>query len=102
MKIEKEKVNKEIEELKPKIIGILKNNRIRKARIFGSYARGEQKKNSDIDILVEFDKEISLFDFVGVKLEIEEAIGKTVDLVEYKAVKLRIKRNILMDEVKII
>ena len=49
--------NKEIEEIKMKIIPVLKEYRVTRAGIFGSYARGEQKKDSDIDILKVF-KEI--------------------------------------------
>ncbi len=41
------------------------------------------REDSDIDILVEIEKDISLLDFVGLKLEIEEALGRKVDLVEY-------------------
>ncbi len=95
-------MSKEIEKIRPKIVKILRRHNITSAGIFGSYARGEQKKNSDIDILVEIKNNISLFDFIGIKLEIEDAIGKKVDLVEYKVIKPRIKKHILEEEVKII
>ena len=88
--------------LKQKIVKILKENGVRKAGIFGSYARGEANENSDIDILVEFDKNISLFDFVGIKLELEDNLKRKVDLTEYKVIKPRIKRQILNEEVKIL
>ena len=59
------KANKEIEKIKSKIVKILKKNKVKKAGIFGSYARGEQKKNSDIDIVVKIvDKDMSLLDFI--------------------------------------
>ena len=93
-------MNKEIEKMKQKIIEVLKKNNVKRAGIFGSYARGEQKKNSDVDIIVEFDG--SLFDFVGLKLELEKRLKKKVDLVEYAAIKPRIKNYILSDEVKMI
>ena len=88
--------------LKQKIVKILKEHGVRKAGIFGSYARGEANENSDIDILVEFDKNISLFDFVGIKLELEDNLKRKVDLTEYKVIKPRIKRQILNEEVKIL
>ena len=67
------KTNKEIEKIKKKIIPILKKNKVVRAGIFGSYARGEQKKNSDIDILVRInDKNMSLIDFVKLKLEFKK------------------------------
>ncbi len=43
-------MNKEIEKIKKKIVPILKKNKVVRAGIFGSYARGENKKNSDVDI----------------------------------------------------
>ena len=60
-------MKKEIAEIKRKIAPVLKRNGVKRAGIFGSYARGEQKKNSDIDILIEFDG--SLLDLVGIEME---------------------------------
>lgn len=60
------------------------------------------QKESDIDILVEIDKDISLLDFVGLKLEIEETLGKKVDLVEYSTIKPPLRDNILKEEVAIL
>jgi predicted nucleotidyltransferase len=48
---------------------------------------------------VEIDKDISLLDFVGIKLEIEEKLGRKVDLVEYSTIKPLLKENILKEEV---
>ncbi|MBU1045490.1 MAG: nucleotidyltransferase family protein [Candidatus Omnitrophica bacterium] len=93
---------KDIEEIKKKIVKILKKNKITKAGIFGSYARGEQKKNSDIDILVKPTKEMSLLDFVGIKLEIEDELGNKVDFVSYKTLHPRLKKQILNEEIRII
>jgi predicted nucleotidyltransferase len=57
---------------------------VEKAWVFGSYARGEETRKSDIDIMVRFDKNarISLLDYVGVKLDLEDKLHKKVDLVE--------------------
>jgi len=97
------KTNNEIERIKLKIKGILKKNRVSRAGIFGSYSRGKQKKNSDIDIAVKIeDKNMSLLGFIGLKLALEKALGKKVDLVEYSAIKSLIKNRILNEEVKII
>ena len=91
-----------IDEIKNKIVPILKKNSVTKAGIFGSYARGEQKKDSDVDLLVEISKPISLLDFSGLKIELEEALGKKVDLVEYEVIKPLIKKRILKEEIRII
>lgn len=92
----------DIEKIKNKIIPILKRNFVTKAGIFGSYTRGEQKKDSDIDILVEISKPISLLDFVGLKQELEDTLGIKVDLVEYNSIKPLIKKRVLDEEMRII
>ncbi|RLG15171.1 hypothetical protein DRN69_03510 [Candidatus Pacearchaeota archaeon] len=100
----KKNINKvEVANLKKKIIPILKRNNVVKAGIFGSFARGEAKKRSDIDILIEFDKRKrkSLLDLVGVKLELENKLKKKVDLLTYKSIHPLLKDIILKEEVRI-
>ena len=91
-----------IGKLKEAIIPILKANGVRRAGIFGSYARGEEKEGSDIDILIEIDDSLSLLDFIGIKLALEDALKRKIDLVEYKAIKPRIKDRILKEEQRIL
>ncbi|MDQ1276805.1 MAG: uncharacterized protein QG610_2383 [Euryarchaeota archaeon] len=69
--------------------------------IFGSYVRGEQKEDSDLDILVEFSKEPDLLEFVGLKQELSEILGVEVDLVMKSALKPRIGKRILEEVVQI-
>ena len=100
--MKKKKKNKEIDNIKSKTIKILKRE-VEKAGIFGSYARGEQKKDSDIDLVVKIKNDnMSLIGFIGLKLELEEALGKKVDLVEYSVIKPRARDNILKEEIRII
>lgn len=75
-----------LKSLKPELV---KKYRTKEIGIFGSWVRGEQKKNSDIDILVEFEENsgISLFDFVEIEDYLRKQIGIRVDLVEKKALK---------------
>lgn len=89
------------EDIKKKIIKILKKNKIKKAGIFGSYARGEQTKNSDIDILIEPTRGMGL-DFIGVKLEIEDKLKSKVDFISYKTIHPRLRKQILEEEIRII
>lgn len=91
-----------INKLIPKIVLILKRNDIRKAGIFGSYAKGDFKKNSDIDILIMPPKNMSLLDISGLKIELEDALRKKVDLVSYKYIHPQLRDKILESEVKII
>lgn len=90
-----------VEEIKNKIKPVLKRNGIVKAGIFGSFSRGDSTMDSDIDILVKIEKEITLFDFIGIKLELENVLGTKVDLVEYDAIKPAIRENILKEEIAI-
>ena len=54
--------------------------------IFGSYARNEQRPESDLDILVKFKKPINLLDLIGVELELSDLLGVKVDLVTEQSV----------------
>jgi uncharacterized protein len=69
--------------------------------IFGSYIRGEQKEDSDLDILVEFSKEPDLLEFIGLKQALSEILGVEVDLVMKNALKPRIGERILEEVVKV-
>lgn len=91
-----------IEEIKKKVLPILKKYGVKRAGIFGSVVRGEETEKSDIDILVEIEGRVSLLDFVGLKLELEEALGRKVDLGEYSTIKPIIKEQILSEEVAIL
>jgi len=63
-----------------KLVSILKKHGAKKIEIFGSYARGEQKETSDLDVIVEFEKRKSLLELVGIEQELEDALGIKVDL----------------------
>ncbi|HBY57289.1 MAG TPA: hypothetical protein DEG96_05450 [Candidatus Atribacteria bacterium] len=91
-----------VEEIKRKILPVLKKYGVTRAGIFGSVARGEAREDSDIDILVEIKGRMSLLDFAGLKVELEETLGKPVDLGEYSAIKPIIKEQILSEEVAIL
>ena len=91
----------ELKKIKPKLVRILKRNGIKKAGIFGSYARGDHNKNSDLDVLVMPTKGMG-FAFFGLQIELEEKLGRKVDLVSYKAIRQELKNRILKEEVRII
>ena len=78
-------MKKSIQKLIPQIQDYLETQPILKAWIFGSCARGENRRNSDVDILVQYDHEnetITLFTIVRIMNGLEEVINKKVDLVE--------------------
>lgn len=88
-----------INKIKQKLLPILRDYEVKRAALFGSCARGEMKKDSDIDILVDIGADISLLGFVGLKQRIEEVLGREVDLVEYDTLKPILKEKILKEQV---
>ncbi|OIO34268.1 MAG: hypothetical protein AUJ70_01465 [Candidatus Omnitrophica bacterium CG1_02_40_15] len=92
-------MKKDIDKVKQKILPILQGYGVEKVALFGSCVRDEMKEDSDIDILVEIKKDISLLDFVGLKQKIEEALGRKVDLVEYDTLKPLLRERILKEQV---
>jgi len=88
--------------IRQKIIPVLKKYKVTKAGIFGSYARGEQKKNSDVDILVKVSDDWGLIEIIRLKRMLQSALGKKVDLVEYETIRPELRDNILRDEISIL
>jgi hypothetical protein len=76
---------------------------VKEIGIFGSYVRGEQKKQSDVDILVEFEEtaNLSLLDFIGFENYLSDILGVKVDLVEKQALKPRIGKHVLEEVVQV-
>ncbi len=91
-----------LDTIKKIAIPILKKAGITKSAIFGSYVRGENTEKSDIDILIETPKEMSLFDLGGLQMDLQEALGKKIDLINYKTVKPRLKPFILKEQMQIL
>ena len=91
----------DIDELKEMVVPVLKKHKITKAGVFGSFAKNKATDKSDVDILVELTYPMSLLDFIGIKQELEEILQKSVDLVEYRAIKPIIKDSILKSEIRI-
>ncbi len=90
---------KEIEKIKKKIIPILKKHKVTRAGIFGSYARGEQKKESDVDILIEINDSVGLTGLIELKLNLEKQVKRKVDIVEYSTIRRELREFILGDEI---
>ena len=67
---------------------------IREIGVFGSYVRQEQGKGSDLDVLVDFEKPISLLRFVELEAELSEVTGVEVDLVSREALKPHIEESV--------
>lgn len=70
---------------------------VREIGIFGSYVRNENRKNSDIDILVELEKPMGFFKFIRLERYLSELLGAKVDLVTKNALKPHIGQRILAE-----
>jgi len=93
------KTREDIEATLRKNIPFLKEKyNVDKIGIFGSYIRGEESKESDIDILVDFENPIG-WEFIDLKEFLEEILNKKVDLVTVKALKPQLRENILKEVV---
>ena len=84
------------------VVRYLKKHGITKASVFGSYARRDQKKRSDIDILVKVKNGTSLLDLAGFELDLEDIMKRKVDLLTYDAIHPYVKDEILKDEIFIL
>lgn len=95
MKLNKDIILKKIEENKEKI----RSFGVKSLKLFGSYAKGTQKKDSDIDFLVEFEEGRGLFDDkVGLLLMFEELFNKEIDLVKPNKIREELREYILNGE----
>jgi predicted nucleotidyltransferase len=92
-------------EIKEKEIeAVARKWRIRELSLFGSVLSEQFSENSDIDVLIQFDKEAdySLFDLVDLKEDLEKTLGRTVDLVEKAGIKNPYRKEEIFNTAKVI
>lgn len=70
--------------------------------VFGSYARNEETPESDLDLLIEFQSTVNLFDFIGLKQDISDKLGIKVDLVSKKGINKYVEPYIEKDLITIL
>lgn len=89
--------------VKERLKKICKKNDVILLALFGSFVRGEQKKKSDIDILIKFDtsKEKSLLDLIHTENELKELFGEKVDLLTQESISPYL-RNEIISSMKVI
>lgn len=85
-----------------RIIDILRKNGVKRAALFGSIVRGEMTDESDVDLLVEFENRASLLDLSGLKIELEDALNRRVDVLTYRSLHPLLKDRILAEQVRIL
>lgn len=88
-----------LEEKRGEILRIASEHGAREVRVFGSVARGEDDRESDIDFLVELDPGRSLLDLGGLQMELESLLGRRVDVVTARGLKARIRERVLREAI---
>lgn len=91
-----------IDEISAKVMSVLEKYNIKKAAVFGSCARGEMRRGSDIDLLVDASGVISGLDFVELKRKLENILGRKVDLISYNSLNYSNMKDSILSEAKVI
>lgn len=94
-------MNSNVRSIANQVSPILRSAGVTKAALFGSYVRGDQRTNSDIDLLVELPTGKSLLDLASLKLDLEDHLHREVDILTYGSVHPLLKDRIRAEEVSI-
>lgn len=70
--------------------------------VFGSYARGEENENSNLDLLIDFEQKVDLLELIGIEQELTELLGIKVDLITERSVHSKLKSFIEKDLIRIV
>ena len=84
-----------LSQLRPAVLRVTKQYGAKNVRIFGSFARGEQRERSDLDLLVELPEGSSLLDLAGLKVDLEEALHRKVDVLTDDGISRYLRKRIL-------
>lgn len=91
-----------VQQIKETVAGYFKDKPVKEVYLFGSYARGEAKEDSDIDLgIVMDDTRMNLWQYAGMALGLEESLNKRIDLVEINLMHSWVKRNFEKDKMEI-
>jgi uncharacterized protein len=85
--------------LRPTVLRITKRYGVRNVRVFGSFAQGEQTKTSDVDLLVDVPDHMSLWELSGLKIDLEKALKRKVDVVPADCIKPLLRSRILSEAI---
>ena len=94
-------LEKILEILRQQIPMLMERYNVEKLEIFGSYVRAEQKKDSDLDILVTFKEDPSLLTYIAIENYLSDLLGVKVDLVMKDSLKPKIGQRILREAVPV-
>ena len=95
------KTSKEIQTIRRCARPLFRRYGVRKAAVFGSFARGEQRKKSDVDLLIEPTSRMGLLVLIGLEQDLEERLKRQVDVSTYSGLHRRIRDRVLSEQVVI-
>lgn len=91
-----------IESIKEKTRPELQKAGVVRSSLFGSFARGEAGPDSDVDLLVEFPEDKTLFDLIELEEKLQSILGKKVEIVTYRSLHHLLKDKVLREQVPIL
>ena len=92
----------QLEQYQQLILPVLRRYFIKRAAIFGSFAKDNTNPHSDVDLLIEPGKDFTIFKMLQLEEEISVLIKRKVDLVEYSALKSSIEKEVLLSAITIL
>jgi predicted nucleotidyltransferase len=90
--------DRDIESMIVLMVPVLKERGVKRAGVFGSFVRGEATGDSDLDLVVELDEGASLLDLAGIKVDLEDLLGLSIDVTTYNALHPLLRDQILREE----
>lgn len=92
----------DISYIKEKSLPELKRAGVLKSSVFGSFARGEEGPESDVDFLVEFPENKNMFDLMELEEKLKAVLGRRVDIVTYRSIHHLLRERILREQIRIL
>ncbi len=91
-----------LDQAKDTIVRVLQEHGVVRAAVFGSVAREESQEESDLDLVIEFQGDKTLLDLVAVKLDLEDVLGRRVDVLTYSALHPLLRQRVVKEQVVIL
>lgn len=91
-----------IEKIKEASTPIMTKYGVKRAGVFGSFARGDYKAESDIDIVIEFDSGKTLFDLIRLRNELQNQLNRAVDIITYNSIHPFLREEIFKNQITIL
>jgi uncharacterized protein len=91
-----------LETMRATLPAVLRNHGVMRASVFGSFARGDERDNSDVDLLVEFEAGRSLLDLVRLRDELHEVLGREVDVATPASLHPLLRDAIMAERIEIL